>query len=173
MCDKGPWAVTLGGICLGMWLWEAQMSPGWWLWMWSVETCGFCACPYEKTGAMVPRKRFPWLLLSVTIPKCLTRSSSALLGEACLNPIFQSFRLMFSDVLETCGSCRLSKAGELSAFRAGIILRPQRVAKWSSTAASGTSPSWPWGDSLPQMAAVSSRGSGSQNPLPWHREKLF
>lgn len=51
----------------------------------------------------------------------------------------------------------------------------QKAAKWSSsTATAGTRvPSWPWGDSLPQMPAVRSRGLGSQNPLLWHRENLF
>lgn len=87
---------------------------------------GGSVCIPRKMGSVMPRKRFPWLLLSVTIPKCLTRSSNALLGEACLNPIFQSFRLMFPDVLETCSSSWFSKAGELSVLPAGIILHPKR-----------------------------------------------
>lgn len=72
---------------------------------------GGSVCVPTKTRAMMPRKRFPWLLLSVTIPKCLTRSSNVLLGQACLNPIFQSFRLTFPDVLERAALPRSQRRG--------------------------------------------------------------
>lgn len=116
-------------------------------------------CVPTKMGALMPRKRFPRLLLSVTIPKCLTGSSSALLGELVLIPFSRVSRLHF----QTCWNVRFCLS-----FRGwGARCPPSRDypssppgSKWSIPATSGTrAPSWPWGHSLPQMPAVRSRGA--------------